>query len=219
MILSMKKITLFTSACLLLTSCKTLENIQHDFASYMATKNVYTNTDSQISSEELLAEGQCPSVEVPEELSMTEDSSISAAIHKCSLGEKSVSVEAKISVKGTNPPPFFVAVTNKSGNLLAKEIFEVEKPVEVVTQLIPLDSLANANSYTILSGFQLQPDELAVNRALLASEKQEMQRTDTIILRASDTTLMQLQTPMSSVPVGVVPAIPPGSTGTKTVSR
>ncbi|MGZ9097105.1 MAG: hypothetical protein ACXW30_02270 [Micavibrio sp.] len=71
--------------------------------------------------------------------------------------------------------PYFIAITNNQGNIIAKEVFAVtlayesgrdtETHVEQVRQMIPVAGL-NPDNYKVLIGFQLSEEELAFNRAL-----------------------------------------------------
>lgn len=71
--------------------------------------------------------------------------------------------------------PYFIAITNNQGGIIAKEVFAVtlayesgrdtETHVEQVRQMIPVAGL-NRDNYKVLIGFQLSEQELAFNRAL-----------------------------------------------------
>lgn len=73
--------------------------------------------------------------------------------------------------------PYFVAVVDPSGKILAKDVFSLspvfssgQKEVyssERLQQTIPLSSKTPANKYRIMIGFQLSESELAHNRSLL----------------------------------------------------
>lgn len=70
--------------------------------------------------------------------------------------------------------PYFVAITNNQGNIVAKEVFAVtmtydggkttENKVEKIRQIIPVAS-GDISNYKVLVGFQLTDQELAYNRA------------------------------------------------------
>lgn len=70
--------------------------------------------------------------------------------------------------------PFFVAITDKRQNILAKEVFtsEVEFPkgrrragvIEEVEQIIPLKTDQTGADYEIIVGFQLTREQLEFNR-------------------------------------------------------
>jgi len=71
--------------------------------------------------------------------------------------------------------PYFIAITNNHGSIIAKEVFAVtlayesgrdtETHVEQVRQMIPVAGMGQ-NDYKVLIGFQLSEQELAFNRAL-----------------------------------------------------
>lgn len=76
--------------------------------------------------------------------------------------------------------PYFVAVAEPSGRIPAKQVFEipVEFPAnrsrlrlsgEEVTVDLPLRPGERAGDYTVLVGFQLNEEELATNRRLIAA--------------------------------------------------
>lgn len=71
--------------------------------------------------------------------------------------------------------PYFIAITNNQGSIIAKEVFavtlayesgrDIETHVEQVRQMIPVAGMDQEN-YKVLIGFQLSEQELAFNRAL-----------------------------------------------------
>ena len=71
--------------------------------------------------------------------------------------------------------PYFVAVADPQGVILAKEVFGIDigfpgnsleiGHIETVRQRIRFPSIANAASYTIFIGFQLTPEQLLEARA------------------------------------------------------
>ena len=70
--------------------------------------------------------------------------------------------------------PFFVAVTDPKGVIMAKEIFSASMTYdrnedshtyyESMRQLIPLDRKSSAKRHKVLLGFQLDPAQLKYNR-------------------------------------------------------
>jgi hypothetical protein len=107
----------------------------------------------------------------------------------CTIGSKNISIDMTLAFEGTIGPkgksrntdkpsfayPYFVAITNNQGNIVAKEVFAVtlsyengqthETKVEKVRQVIPVTS-NDMKNYKVLVGFQLSDDELAYNRSL-----------------------------------------------------
>ena len=107
----------------------------------------------------------------------------------CTIGSKNISVEMTLAFEGTLGPkgkahktdkpsfayPYFIAITNNQGNIVAKEVFAVtltyeneetsDTKVETVRQVIPVAS-NDMRNYKILVGFQLNDEELAYNRTL-----------------------------------------------------
>ncbi len=98
--------------------------------------------------------------------------------------ENYVDVEVQFFVRALRGPaaeepqntfPYFVAVADPQGDILAKQVFgiDVNFPgnsleighVETVRQRIRFATLASASSYTIFIGFQLTPEQLTEARA------------------------------------------------------
>ncbi len=83
-------------------------------------------------------------------------------------------VKGPAAQKQTQDFPFFVAVADKSNNILNKEVFisPIEVPEgrrraavqEEITQRIPLPSGRHGGHYTVVLGFQLTPEQLKYNQ-------------------------------------------------------
>ncbi len=108
--------------------------------------------------------------------------------HSCTTDEKGMVMDMEVGFngslgakgRGTNSEkpsfsyPYFVAVTNAQGSILAKEIFAATlsydkttdqiSQSEAIRQVMPAG--ADTGSYRVLVGFQLSPQELAYNRTL-----------------------------------------------------
>ena len=108
--------------------------------------------------------------------------------HSCTTDDKGMVMDMEIGFngalgakgRGTNSEkpsfsyPYFVAVTNAQGSILAKEIFAATlsydkttdqiSQSEAIRQVMPAG--ADTGSYRVLVGFQLSPQELAYNRTL-----------------------------------------------------
>ena len=115
---------------------------------------------------------------------------------ECRLIDNNMIVDMTLSFEGKAGPkarikpadkpsfayPYFIAVTNNQGSIIAKEIFAVtmayEKGktersyTETVRQIIPLNDTSLKN-YKVLIGFQLNEQELAYNRAIPATPQPE----------------------------------------------
>ncbi|MFK7838767.1 MAG: hypothetical protein AB8B83_00415 [Bdellovibrionales bacterium] len=200
-----------------LSGCETVEGIKRDISDMdfnlgsLTTANS-VNEDSQA---QFLTDGNCPKIEIVEELSRlnefkpsqlpstdntTSSVKMSLANSTCQYNERSVTVDLKLELQSMLGPrakrasnektfltyPFFVAVTNSNGKILAKEIFaasvsydagESEKLYfETLRQIIPADTRTQGSNYNVLIGFQLSNDQLQFNREQLASEKLELER-------------------------------------------
>ncbi len=107
----------------------------------------------------------------------------------CWIGAKNISVEITLAFEGVLGPkgkaretdkpsfayPYFVAITNAQGNIVAKEVFAVtltyddgkteDTKIEKVRQVIPI-APTDMKNYKILVGFQLNDEELAYNRTI-----------------------------------------------------
>lgn len=102
-------------------------------------------------------------------------------------------VAAKGRAKGQSAAnfsyPYFVAVTDEDGKILAKEIFAASltyspgqdtiKQIETINQLLP--KAADAGEYTVLLGFQLNADQLEYNRTQLEPAAGDAQPSDATV--------------------------------------
>lgn len=145
----------------------------------------------------------CPEIIIVDELkSLSEFSSKSSTREKdlvsrvdmekmdaaCKLLDDNVTIDLKLAfnselgnkakIRKNDKPffayPFFVAVTDLRGSILAKEVFAASVSYnqnetahtyyENIRQIIPLTRRMNAKSYKIFLGFQLSDEQLAYNR-------------------------------------------------------
>lgn len=151
----------------------------------------------------------CPKIEVVPELAgynefrpiknPFEDSLITSvnltlAGAACTYNPKSVTVDLKLQFDGRLGPaqesatnkeffsvPFFVAVKEPGGNVLAKEVFAAslnyptgaQRTVytENLRQIIPIANTARGPRYKVVVGFQLTPEQLSYNRAAIKRRK------------------------------------------------
>lgn len=205
---------------LTLSACETVEGIKQDLSDISFdgfTTATSVNEDPQA---QFLTDGDCPTVQIVNELgrlhefnagqSMTSGNLVSSvemneANSTCTYSDRSVTVDLKLEFDGKLGPkgrrasnekpfftyPFFVAVTNANGKILAKEIFAASMTYEqgqndqiyfeTLRQIIPSDTRAQGRSYKIMVGFQLAEKQLEYNRSLIAAEieaakKLEMER-------------------------------------------
>ncbi|MBI2234260.1 MAG: hypothetical protein HYU57_04590 [Micavibrio aeruginosavorus] len=108
---------------------------------------------------------------------------------KCTAGTRTVTVDMTLAFAGQIGPkgrahasdkpsfayPYFVAITNDAGSIVAKEVFattltydtvaDTGTKIEQVRQIIPAIS-SDMRNYKVLIGFQLSDRELAYNRSL-----------------------------------------------------
>ncbi|MEM6781176.1 MAG: hypothetical protein AAF569_04885 [Pseudomonadota bacterium] len=108
----------------------------------------------------------------------------------CSPEDEAIAVKIDITFDGQVGPqarqrksdtanfsyPYFVAVTDADGKILAKEIFAASvsyssgqdtiKQIETINQLLPRTN--DVTDYTVLLGFQLNEDQLIYNRTQIA---------------------------------------------------
>lgn len=110
----------------------------------------------------------------------------------CSYGPKSVTVDLAVTLEGTLGPagrpvsggksyysyPFFIAVSQPGGKILAKEVFAApmtypagqmrQTYTEKLRQIIPVRNQGRGARYQVLVGFQLTDEQLAYNRRVIA---------------------------------------------------
>jgi len=137
----------------------------------------------------------------PIEKNMISRVQISESSSLCEYTTKSVTVDLKLTFDGilgqqgrinsNDKPfftyPFFIAVVSPSGKILAKEIFAASMTYdqgkdhqlyyESLRQIIPVKGKRNGARHKIMVGFQLSPEQLAYNRALL-NQVQTIQMPD-----------------------------------------
>lgn len=150
------------SVCLLsLTACETVEGLKEDIASIdFSNLGTAASVKQQEKQSNFLVDGNCPEVNIVDELSMlnefsagntTKSSNLISSVRMneaqstCEFGERSVTVDLKLAFDGMlgakgrstskEKPffsyPFFVAVTSPSGKILAKEIFAASMTYDV----------------------------------------------------------------------------------------
>lgn len=203
------KFLLTASACLLLSGCQTMDNLMKDFNT-LAEQG--TNMPRMVDASSAPSiEDNCPRINIVDELSslsefagdMTENNLVSRVNlyqveSSCSIQRKQVSIDLKLAFDGSLGPkakmrnndkpffsyPFFVAVTNQDGVVLAKEVFaasmtyerneDTHTYYENLRQLIPIGNADQASRFTVMLGFQLSEDQLDYNRRFMVPVAQEL---------------------------------------------
>jgi len=214
---------LFT-CLLTLSACETYEGLKQDIQNIdLSNLSPARSISEDEKHSDFLVDGDCPEVQIVDELNMLSEFSagntmtlpnlvstvsVSEAQSTCAYNDRSVTVDLKLSFDGKLGPkgrrsttekpffsyPFFVAVTNANGKILAKEIFAASMTYnlnqdeqlyfETLRQIIPVDTRIQGSRYNVMVGFQLTESQLKYNRQLIqaqetariAAEKVEMQR-------------------------------------------
>jgi hypothetical protein len=156
--------------------------------------------------ERFLDHEKCPSVRIIRELSMlrqfssidtqnpsevTSSATIKQTNSACEYSNKTATLDVNIefnavlrskgNISSNNNQlhtyPFFIAITDKSGDIIAKEVFAAPinfldgmttgTHTETIRQIIPITDRKDAHKYTVTIGFQLSDKELDYNRAFL----------------------------------------------------
>ena len=123
--------------------------------------------------------------------------SIDAVRNVCRIENAQLVMQIDFSLSGKTGPkarvqpsdkpsfayPYFVAVTDPQGNVLSKEIFAASvayasdqkeiKQTESIFQNMPFPDSSIGQSYTVVVGFQLTPEQLAYNQANPATPAQK----------------------------------------------
>lgn len=178
-----------------------LEKFQTDSTPDAGTETALAEAGAQAASS---AATSCPTVRIVQDLNQVHQfidsanpdpaqsvSSIrmTGVQDQCSVAKDNLAIDMTLAFEGEIGPraraksgdkpgfayPYFIAITDQQGNIIAKEVFAVtlayesgrdtESHVEQVRQMIPMSAMAR-NNYKVLIGFQLSDQELAYNRAL-----------------------------------------------------
>ena len=193
---------LLCAACIGLSACQTADGLVSDISSTFnldRSSSPYAISDVEVAK----TNDPCPQVHIVDELSsLSEFASVGNTSERnlisrvnlqqvessCSFQNNQVSVDLKMAFESTlgekgklrknDKPffsyPFFVAVTDPKGVIMAKEIFSASMTYdrnedshtyyESMRQLIPLDRKSHAKRHKVLLGFQLDPAQLKYNR-------------------------------------------------------
>ena len=156
----------------------------------------------QVQQADLRIDNNCPYVEIVDELSSFSEFSGSSSSESnlisrvtlnqvessCDINNNQITLDLKLSFEGALGPkakrssndkpffsyPFFVAVTNPSNVILAKEVFaasmtyerkeKTHNYFENIRHIIPINNKSQASKYKVMIGFQLGEDQLKYNR-------------------------------------------------------
>lgn len=163
----------------------------------------------------LVQYGQCPATFVVDELAFLKDYAphakrvdsqlksrvaMSKSSSSCEYDKQSVSVDMTLEFRGQLGPkgslrkdddplysyPFFVAITNSGGKILAKQIFAATMPypsngqdgfyTETIRQIIPVPSQQQGKLFAVMAGFQLTDEQLEENRDFIKQTQLEARR-------------------------------------------
>jgi hypothetical protein len=208
------KFLTLTASIALLSACQAVDGTLADLG---VDQPVFESTAQIPPSEDLIGGGKCPRVRIVNELSALseftnmdrprEDQLISRA-HvgtvdaACEYGPKSVTVDLQLAfesvlgpearVTATDKPffsyPFFVAVSEPGGEILAKEIFAAamtfppgqnrQTYTEKLRQIIPAPNQERGARYQVVVGFQLSEEQLKYNRRIIAQMEEARERAE-----------------------------------------
>lgn len=186
----------------------------------------------------------CPEVQIVDELSSISEFSppsasftenlisradLSHAESFCTFQDKLAIVDLKLVFDAALGPqgrasgnknffsyPFFIAVTDPKGVVLAKEVFSASMNFEAgqathryhenLRQLVPIRTREQARRFKILMGFQLSPAQLAYNRANMRPVAELQQASfDTESAAAPDYAALKNEIKGTGAPINVVP--------------
>lgn len=109
-----------------------------------------------------------------------EDNAIALQIDLTLVGKTGPKARVRPSDKPSFAYPYFVAVTDAQGNILSKDIFAAPiaygsnenemRIVETVFQTMPFPDSAAGETYNVVVGFQLTPEQLAYNNRIAATQ-------------------------------------------------
>lgn len=199
---SLFMVTLLSACILTLGGCSTMQSLGDEISAGFS--DLFKPTPKEHTAANETQDPNCPSVEVVGELSSVSDFSdklqtidenliswaeIQDVKKSCVYEQTNIAVQVDIVLKGILGPkarrraddrpqftyPYFVAVTNADGVIVAKELFYAQIPygigqneikqIETISQSLPSTHDEQNRPYSILVGFQLSDDQLAYNRS------------------------------------------------------
>ena len=191
-----------------LSGCSTLDQAYYGL---MRTGGVIAGEEKS-----LIRYQQCPSVYVVEDLSqlykfapadVREAENLQSHVvltmrdSQCVYDTKSVSVDVTLDFAGSLGPkgrfraadeplvthPFFVAIADRGGDVLAKQIFAASlhykegldkaNYTETIRQIIPVEGPKDGKEYAVMVGFQLEDNDLYFNRAKARLDRAQAAKT------------------------------------------
>ena len=200
---SLFMVTILSLCVLTLGGCSTMQSIGDEISAGFSEFFKSEPPKEQIAAPDT-QDPNCPAVEVVGELSSVSDFSdklqtidenliswaeIQEIKKSCVYEQANIAVQIDIVLKGILGPkarkraddrpqftyPYFVAVTNADGVIVAKELFYAQIPygisqneikqIETISQSLPSTHDEQNRPYSILVGFQLTDDQLAYNRS------------------------------------------------------
>lgn len=210
------------SLCLL-AGCQTMDNFLEDVNTLAEKGTNMPQLETAYDESTPSIENRCPRIQIVDELSSfseftngTNEKNLVSRVNlhqvesSCSIQRKQVSLDLKLAFNGSLGPkaklrnndkpffsyPFFIAVTNQNGVILAKEVFAASMTYERdedthiyyenLRQLIPIGSSDQAKSYTVMLGFQLTKEQLEYNRKFMVPVEQSLAPTHNETKAAAD---------------------------------
>lgn len=200
------KLIILVGATLSLGACETLEGTWNDIKGFSLSPQ---SNEERMSADIPMI---CPQVQIVDELSSLSDFSDMSDMNEsnlisrvnltqvessCSFDGHNVIVDLKLAFEGqlgvkgkaresdrpTFSYPFFIAVTDNSGAIKAKEIFGASMTYqanetyhtyyESLRQIIPVEDDTEARDFTVMVGFQLSPQQLQYNRKNMVPVEEE----------------------------------------------
>ncbi|NCT40319.1 MAG: hypothetical protein GW778_01480 [Alphaproteobacteria bacterium] len=241
-----------------LSACETMEGIKQDISSIDFSNLTTASSITKDSEAQFLTDADCPTVKIVSDLSrLYEFNDNQAMLTKnlessvqmletnstCTYNERSVTVDLKLEFDGELGPkgrsaanekpffsyPFFVAVTNANGKILAKEIFAASMTYdpgqnnqtyyETLRQIIPADTRAQGAGYKVMIGFQLAQDQLEYNRKVLAAEALAAQQVELMRLEQERLKALQEKTQAEKVAKATQTPVPPVKVTTQAIEK
>lgn len=203
------RLLLLGISILALSACQTWDGLMNDMGDLDLPTLPSSENAVDMRADELTTNADCPQIEIVDELNTVNQFTAGGAqaanlIAGARFGQaqmaceytpsaKSVTVDLKLNVEGytgpqsgsASPPvfnhPYFVAVTDTNGDIMAKEIFTATHDFSAgaqqvyqddLRQIIPVPDRERGRKFKVLVGFQLSKDQLAYNRAVIQAQRE-----------------------------------------------
>jgi len=191
-----------------LVGCQTWETLKKDFETFSLDNfGTASIVGSETTQSDRLIGGDCPGIEIVDDLAeyalfvpnldatnqnLIAQASMTESQSSCEYKQRSVTIDLKLAFHSQLGPraslnnaefsyPYFVAVTDNGGKILAKEIFTIpishndgstaKKQIETLRQIIPTDSRLEGSRYKVMVGFQLSENQLNYNRQVIEEKR------------------------------------------------